>query len=123
VVLGKIAATSLNGFYGLLAVLPVLAVPLLLGWWLGLGMAADLGFGFAAWHQLRTRFRGLASQRFMSVMETKPQPRKGINHGCPAPLSTGLSGPEIFFREKTGNGAVLALQIDSSILFIGLGSF
>ncbi len=31
VVLGKLAATSLNGFYGLLAVVPVLAVPLLLG--------------------------------------------------------------------------------------------
>ena len=31
VVLGKLAATSLKGFYGLLAVLPVLAVPLLLG--------------------------------------------------------------------------------------------
>jgi len=31
VVLGKLAATSLNGFYGLLAVLPVLALPLLLG--------------------------------------------------------------------------------------------
>lgn len=31
VVLGKLAATSLNGFYGLLAVVPVLALPLLLG--------------------------------------------------------------------------------------------
>ena len=31
VVLGKLAATSLKGFYGLLAVFPVLAVPLLLG--------------------------------------------------------------------------------------------
>lgn len=31
VVLGKLAATSLNGFYNLLAVLPVLAMPLLLG--------------------------------------------------------------------------------------------
>jgi ABC-type transport system involved in multi-copper enzyme maturation permease subunit len=31
VVLGKLAATSLNGFYSLLAVLPVLAVPLLMG--------------------------------------------------------------------------------------------
>src|SRR5437660_11503500 len=31
VVLGKLAATSLNGFYGLLAVFPVLAVPLLMG--------------------------------------------------------------------------------------------
>src|SRR5437879_9534944 len=31
VVLGKLAATSLRGFYGLLAVFPVLAVPMLLG--------------------------------------------------------------------------------------------
>jgi len=31
IVLGKLAATSLNGFYSLLAVFPVLAVPLLLG--------------------------------------------------------------------------------------------
>src|SRR5438552_5339389 len=31
VVLGKLAATSLRGFYGLLAVVPVLAVPLLMG--------------------------------------------------------------------------------------------
>jgi len=31
VVLGKLAATSLNGFYGLLAVFPVMAVPLLIG--------------------------------------------------------------------------------------------
>ena len=30
-VLGKLAATSITGFYGLLAVLPVLAVPLLVG--------------------------------------------------------------------------------------------
>ena len=31
VVLGKLAATSLNGFYGLLALVPILAIPLLLG--------------------------------------------------------------------------------------------
>src|SRR5438045_3028816 len=31
VVFGKLAATSLRGFYGLLAVLPVLAVPVLMG--------------------------------------------------------------------------------------------
>jgi ABC-type transport system involved in cytochrome c biogenesis permease component len=31
VVLGKLAASSLNGFYGLLAILPVMAIPLLLG--------------------------------------------------------------------------------------------
>jgi ABC-type transport system involved in cytochrome c biogenesis permease component len=31
VVLGKLAATSLHGFYGLVAILPILAVPLLMG--------------------------------------------------------------------------------------------
>ena len=31
VVLGKLVATSLNSFYGLLAIFPVLAIPLLLG--------------------------------------------------------------------------------------------
>ena len=31
VVLGKLAATSLNGFLGLLALIPILAVPLLMG--------------------------------------------------------------------------------------------
>jgi ABC-type Na+ efflux pump permease subunit len=36
------------------------------GWWFGLGIAADLGYGFAAWHRLHTRFRQLASQRFLS---------------------------------------------------------
>src|ERR1700722_18974648 len=31
VILGKLAATSLNGFFSLLALLPVLAIPLLMG--------------------------------------------------------------------------------------------
>src|SRR5882762_353877 len=31
VVLGKLAATSVNAFYGLLAIFPVMAIPLLLG--------------------------------------------------------------------------------------------
>src|SRR5438034_7581247 len=31
VVLGKLAATSLNAFYGVLAVLPMMAIPLLMG--------------------------------------------------------------------------------------------
>jgi len=41
-----------------------------LGWWFGLGMAADLAYGFAAWRQLHTRFRRLASQRFSEIMPT-----------------------------------------------------
>ncbi|MGA2867391.1 MAG: ABC transporter permease [Verrucomicrobiota bacterium] len=38
-----------------------------LGWWFGLGIAADLGYGLAAWYQLHTRFRRLATQRFSST--------------------------------------------------------
>ncbi|HWX18814.1 MAG TPA: ABC transporter permease subunit [Candidatus Binatia bacterium] len=35
-----------------------------LGLWFGLGLAADLGFGWVAWWQLRHRFRELALRRF-----------------------------------------------------------
>jgi ABC-type transport system involved in multi-copper enzyme maturation permease subunit len=49
VVLGKLVANSLHGFYGLLAVLPLLAMPLLIGsvtagefWRIGLALAATL---------------------------------------------------------------------------------
>jgi len=45
-----------------------------LGWWFGLGMAADLGFGFAAWHRLHTRFRQLATQQFSSGRGPKSNP-------------------------------------------------
>lgn len=55
VVLGKLVATSLNSFYGFLAVLPPLAVPILLGgvtagefWRLTLVLAATLVFSLSA---------------------------------------------------------------------------
>src|SRR5256886_4967003 len=55
VVLGKLAATSLNCFYGLLAIFPVLAIPLLLGgvslgefWRMSLVLANALFFSLAA---------------------------------------------------------------------------
>lgn len=55
VVLGKLVATSLNSFYGFLAVLPPLAIPILLGgvtagefWRLTLVLAATLGFSLSA---------------------------------------------------------------------------
>lgn len=35
------------------------------GWWFGLGMAADLVYGSIAWRQLHTQFRHLAAQRFV----------------------------------------------------------
>src|SRR5881296_3794893 len=55
VVLGKLAATSVNCFYGLLAIFPVLAIPLLLGgvslgefWRMSLVLANALFFSLAA---------------------------------------------------------------------------
>jgi ABC-type transport system involved in multi-copper enzyme maturation permease subunit len=55
VVLGKLAATSLDAFYGLFAIFPVLAIPLLLGgvsiqafWRMALVLASALFFSLAA---------------------------------------------------------------------------
>ncbi len=55
VVLGKLAATSLDAFYGLIAIIPVLAIPLLLGgvsilefWRMTLVLANALFFSLAA---------------------------------------------------------------------------
>lgn len=55
VVLGKLAATSLNALYGLIAIIPVLAIPLLLGgvsigefWRMTLVLANTLFFSIAA---------------------------------------------------------------------------
>ena len=55
VVLGKLAATSVNAFYGLIAIFPVLAIPLLLGgvsigefWRIVLVLANTLFFSLAA---------------------------------------------------------------------------
>src|SRR5438552_16331975 len=55
VVLGKLAATSLNAFYGLIAIFPVLAIPLLLGgvsigefWRMTVVLANALFFSLAA---------------------------------------------------------------------------
>ena len=45
IVLGKLAASSLTGFYALLAIFPVLAMPLILGgvtWWAFAGVAVSL---------------------------------------------------------------------------------
>jgi hypothetical protein len=54
IVLGKLAATSLNGFYGLLAIFPMLAVPMLMGgitngefWRAVLGLANTFLFSLA----------------------------------------------------------------------------
>jgi hypothetical protein len=37
-----------------------------LGLWIAVGLAADLGFGLAAWWRLSNRFRQLAQKRFLA---------------------------------------------------------
>src|SRR5439155_13703005 len=62
VVLGKLAATSLGAFYGMLAVLPVLAIPLLTG-----GVTAGT-FWRVALVLLNTLFFSLACGIFVSAI-------------------------------------------------------
>jgi ABC-type Na+ efflux pump permease subunit len=62
VVLGKLVATSLNGFYAVLAVVPVLALPLLLG-----GVAPD-EFGRMAVVTINTLFFSLALGMCVSAL-------------------------------------------------------
>jgi len=73
VVLGKVAATSLNGFYGLLAVLPVIAVPLLLG---GIGNGE---FWRAVLVLVNTFLYSLAVGVFVSVMSREAPRAMGAN--------------------------------------------
>ncbi len=62
VVLGKLIATSLNSFYGLLAIFPVLAIPLLLG-----GITASQ-FWLTALCLTNTLFFSLAAGMFISAI-------------------------------------------------------
>src|SRR5205809_7936444 len=62
VVLGKLAATSLNAFYGVLAVLPMMAIPLLMG-------GVTLGqFGPTALVAVNALFFSLAVRIFVSAI-------------------------------------------------------
>ena len=70
VIVGKLVATSLNGFYGVLAVMPVMALPLLLG-----GVAAG-EFGRMAVVVVNTLFFSLALGMCVSALSRSP--RKAI---------------------------------------------
>jgi len=67
VVLGKLAATSLGALYGLLAVVPVLAIPLLMG-----GVTAG-AFWRVVLVLLNTLFFSLASGMFVSALSRHPR--------------------------------------------------
>ncbi len=67
VVVGKLVATSLNAFYGLLAILPVLAIPILMG-----GMTNG-EFWRMALVLANTFFFSLAAGMFMSALSKSPR--------------------------------------------------
>ncbi|HYG35698.1 MAG TPA: ABC transporter permease [Clostridia bacterium] len=71
VVLGKLAATSVNAFYGILAVVPVMAIPLLMG---GLSMNE---VGRMALLAVNTLFFSLAIGMFVSSMARSSQRAMG----------------------------------------------
>ena len=45
--------------------------------WFAIGIMTDLGFGFWAWHRLRTDFRAVATQRFAGQLEARGFKRVG----------------------------------------------
>src|SRR5882724_8378530 len=72
VVLGKLAATSLNGLYGVLAVVPMLAIPLLMG-------GVTLGeFGRMALVAVNTLFFSLGAGIFSSAISRSAQKAMGL---------------------------------------------
>ena len=100
-----------------------------LGLWLGLGLAADLGFGFRAWHQLRQKFREFALQRFAP---SAPLGKRWFRrrHVQSAPTASAPVGPSAvssaqhtkappWFRRKlaTWTACVLLLIIGGSFAF------
>jgi len=115
VVLGKLTATSLGAFYGLLAVLPVLAIPLLLG-----GVTAA-GFWRVVLVLLNTLFFSLASGMFVSAISRHERKAMGgtllivlfVAGGLPligfgVGEATGKAIPPGFFLPSPGFALFLA---------------
>lgn len=89
VVLGKLAATSINGFYGLLAAVPVMAIPLLLGgvthgefWRMALVLTNTLFFSLAAGifisSMSQTARKAMAGTFFLILFITAGLPLLGV---------------------------------------------
>ena len=95
VVLGKLAATSLNGFYGLMAIVPILAVPLLMG---GISNGE---FWRMVLVLLNTFFFSLATGILSSTMSSKGRGPMGLNFALlllfvgVGPL---IAGATLYFR-------------------------
>lgn len=84
VVLGKLAATSLNSFYGLIGILPMLAIPLLMG---GIGLDE---FGRMALVALNTLFFSLTLGLCVSVFSRSGRKAIGLTFLFLALFTVGL---------------------------------
>jgi Regulator of chromosome condensation (RCC1) repeat len=126
VVLGKLVATSLGAFYGLIAIMPVMAVPLLLGgsgnaqfWRTGLVLLVtflfSLSVGMLA-SALSRDARRAAAANFalillltlilpaaiaigLAVMSSAPTPDEAF---APSPIFSLFYGFDVFYRTKLG---------------------
>lgn len=98
VVLGKMAATSLNTFYGLLAMLPVLAIPLLMG---GVTAAA---FWRTVLALLNGLFVSLALGLFISSISRVDRKAVSASVVLLLALTGGLPLAAVVVDEATGNG-------------------
>ena len=98
VVLGKLAATSLNGFYGLVAIVPIMAVPLLMG-----GIANG-EFWRMVLVLLNTFFFSLATGILSSTMGSKGQGPMGLNFALLllfVALGPAIAGATMYFNSPT----------------------
>ena len=86
VVFGKLAATSMNSFYGILSLLPVMAIPLLMG-----GVALDM-FWRTAVVLLNTLFFSLAAGIFMSSLCRNERKAMGATFLWIALFTLGVPG-------------------------------
>jgi hypothetical protein len=149
VVLGKLVATSLGAFYGLIAIMPVMAVPLLLGgsgnaqFWrtalvllvtflfsLSVGMlasalsrdarrAAAANFALIL---LLTIFLPAAIAIGLAVMSSAPTPDDVF---APSPIFSLFYGFDVFYRTKLGPAHFwisLGAVVAITLLLLGLAS-
>src|SRR5262245_16902886 len=98
VVLGKLAATSLNGFYGLVAIVPILAVPLLMG---GISNGE---FWRMVLVLLNTFFFSLATGILSSTMSSRGRGPMGLNFALLlllVVLPPAITGAIMYFSSAT----------------------
>jgi hypothetical protein len=127
IVLGKLAATSLTSIYGLLAILPILALCLLLGgvtqgefWRRALALTNILFFSLSAgiWVSARSRVERRAMVGTVLLILTCLLVPPLVGLGFLSPFHAFQAAPDVLYHGGTANfwGSVLCTQLLSWLL-------